>query len=219
MWDENIEATHAEIVALQAKMCKDKTFRHLCVSHGLPWDFESGYFPRWYGGPAPSAARVLLFMAEPAPIAASENVDLTKAVSGPNWPDTRDLTLPEHYWRKNVMELCRHIWPTRTVSNLNAYLGRSCTFWMSMPHGSTTKEVPAAPLDYFIETYLTQLLSFFSRAEIVAAGRKASRRLDKIGVRHHFCWAFTRPGCNHPNAAESWRSVGSTVAAKLSQRL
>jgi phosphopantetheine adenylyltransferase len=74
LFDKNMndEVKLAPVLRLQAEMLRDETFETLCRKYRLPWDFESGYVPRWYNGPAPDDVRVLFLMAEPAAISSTE---------------------------------------------------------------------------------------------------------------------------------------------------
>jgi hypothetical protein len=207
----DLTPTHAAILALQAEMRTDSEFERLCRLHGLPWDFVGGYEPRWYNGPAPEQVAVLVLMAEPGAITTTEREHLLPAITHEQWLSPYDLRLQEHYWRENLRALCAHIWPLDTERAMFDHLGGSCTFWMSLPPGAQTSDVPAALLRYFLPRYLVRFLSLFSNATIVAAGAKARDRLRQLGVPHESCWAFTRPGCNQPAARESWRAVGCAV--------
>ncbi len=207
-----LERTHGTILSLQQDMVQDAHFRALCEKYGLPWDTEAGYEPRWYNGPAPDQVRVLMLMAEPGPITPTEADNLLPAISHTDWIGDYDLRLQEHYWRENLLAFCRAIWPENTQSCMYRYLGGSCTFWMSLPHGSTTDTVPMELVDYFLNSYLKPFLAQFPNATMVAAGGKSSQRLNRLGVPHEKCWAFTRPGCNRQEARDSWARVGAIIA-------
>lgn len=209
---------HPEITALRRIMLADEMFKALCLKHGLPWDPDAGYEPRWFSGPAPEETQVLMFMAEPGPITKTEARNLLKAIAHDDWIGTYDLRLQEHYWREHLRTFCRYIWPENTERNMYDHLAGSCTFWMSLPHGSTTDAVPLELIDYFSKTYLNRILALFPDVIIVAAGAKSRDRLKRAGVPHEYCWAFTRPGCNQRKAKESWRDVGTAIREKLNRR-
>lgn len=196
-------------------MKNDTIFRSLCQDHGLPWDIERGYEPRWYNGPAPEDVKVLMLMAEPGPITPTEALNLLPAINHDDWIGDYDLHLQEHYWRDNLRMLCSHIWPRDTEANMYKNLGGSCTFWMSLPHGSSTDTVPREIVNYFLKTYFGEFLALFKNAIILAAGGKAKDRLKKFGVEFVGCWAFTRPGCNQQKAKDSWRDAGIAIAQKI----
>lgn len=212
---QDLRITHSAIFALQAEMLADSQLRALCDRYGLPWDPARGYEPRWYNGPQPDHVKLLVLLAEPGAITPTEAHQLLPAVQHSPWLDDFDLTLQEHYWRANLRELCKSVWPQDTDSNMNAYLGGSCTFWMSLPPGKQTRQVPRELLDYFGRTYLRRLLGLFPHAVIVAAGAKASERLRDMGVPFESCSAFTRPESNKPRARASWRQVGEVVARRI----
>lgn len=209
---------HAPILALHEEMKADWEFERLCRANGLPWDFEAGYEPRGYNGPPPADVRVLLFMAEPGAITATEATNLQPAINQAPLIGNHDLRLLEHYWRANALELCRSIWPTNTGAMAMAHLGRTCSFWMSLPPGAQTAAVPSAVVRYFSSRYLKRLLALFPGAVVISAGGKAKKRLQRIGVESEHCWAFTRPGCNRAEARESWRAAGRAAAARLAGR-
>src|SRR6266446_5107641 len=149
MDDDELTRTHAPIFALQAEMKDDERFRALCQRHGLPWNFAAGYEPRGYNGPAPEETKLLVLLAEPGAITPTEARNLLPAISHRRWVEPYDLRLQEHYWRANLLELCRYIWPENTEDSMYANLGKSCTFWMSLPPGAQTSQIPREPLDYF----------------------------------------------------------------------
>jgi len=213
----NITHSHESILALQDEIKNDLKFQALCELHGLPWDFSAGYEPRWYNGPPPEETSLLFFMAEPGAITKTERHNLLPAILHQDWIGTYDLRLQEHYWRDNLRQLCRYIWPTETERNMYAHVGGTCTFWMSLPPGSQTNQVPRPPLDFFLQRYLPRLLNLFPNAVFLAAGGKAAQRLKTLGVAFETCSAFTRPESNKPRARASWQEVGSRLAAKLHQ--
>lgn len=207
--------THRALFELHAEILDDAKFRTLCEQHGLPWDPRNGYEPRWYNGPAPEDTRVLVFLAEPGAITPSERLHLLPAIAHAPWVGTHDLSAPEHYWRANLRELCSHIWPDETEAEMNRSVGASCTFWMSLPPGAQTRDVPADLVKFFNQTYLRRLIALFPSAVLIAAGGKAQRRLTAANVTFIGCSALTRPESNKPKARESWRRGGLAVAAKL----
>ena len=211
----SMERTHVPIFALQAEMKSDRQFEALCRQSGLPRDFVAGYEPRWYNGPPPELTKVLFFMAEPGAITETEKNNLLPAITHDDWIGTYDLRLQEHYWRDNLRQLCRHIWPENTEASMCEQLGGSCTFWMSLPRNAQTKAIPAAPLNYFLTKYLARFLALFPNAIILAAGGKAAERLTKVGHAFERCSAFTKPESNKPSARESWRVAGLAIARRL----
>jgi hypothetical protein len=204
----------------------DNKFRELCDRSDLPWDFASGYEPRWYNGPSPNETQVLVFMAEPGAITKTEAEKLRPAIARNErrvithrpWTDGYDLEAQEHYWRKFLLELSRHIWPVNTERNMFERLGVTCSFWMSLRAGVQTKTVPSEPLNYFVKLYLPRILALFSKARIVAAGSKAAERLVTIGCSFEKCSALTRPEANKPRAHESWRVVGEEIRKRLYEK-
>ncbi len=58
------------------------------------------------------------------------------------------------------------------------------------------------------ETYLRPQLKLFSKALVVALGRKAQYRLERIGVTNFLtASAVSPPGCNRPEACVSWEKI------------
>jgi hypothetical protein len=216
-----IAETHAEIIELQQEMCNDKIFHDLCDRPKLKWDFENGYEPRWYNGPAPKDVQLLFLMAEPGAIGEHERQNLLPAVAHMEWLHGYDIKAKEHYWRSNLWELCSHVWPEDTDDHMRRYLGGSCTFWMSLPEGSQTSQIPRQLEDYFLQKYLGRFLALFPHALLLAAGGKSRVRLNRFAkqtknsVAFESCWAFTRPGCNQAKAHESWRRVGEVIKRRL----
>lgn len=157
-------------------------------------------------------------MAEPGAITPTEATHLLPAISHMPLIADQDLRLREHYWRANLLELGRNIWPADTANAMMGQMGRTCSFWMSLPRGAQTATVPNQVVRYFLARYLTRFIKLFPDAVVIAAGAKAKQRLKSIGVEFEHCWAFTRPACNHPKARESWRATGRAVAARLAAR-
>lgn len=212
----NIKKSHHDIISLQEEIKEDSAFKKLCLEYDLPWDLDAGYEPRWYNGPAPKDVRVLFFMAEPGAITPNEAQNLLPAVSHSDWFDGYDLNALEHYWRDNLRSLCRHIWPDKTEIAMYSFLGGSCAFWMSLPRGNQTSEVPRAVVKYFIDNYLGRFIALFPNAIVLAAGAKARDRLNALSVPFEQCSALTRPESNKPRAIKSWRRVGKSIASMLS---
>jgi hypothetical protein len=216
--NDHLSVTHTEIIALQTEMKQDIHFESLCKEHGLPWDFAGGYEPRGYNGPAPERVRLLVLLAEPGAITPTEARNPLTAIGHNRWIEPFDTRLQEHYWRINLRELCRHVWPENTDENMYACLGKSNTFWMSLPPAAQTREVPRAPLQYFLWTYLKRFVALFPNAIILAAGGKAQRRLKLINADFECCSAFTRPESNKPHARDSYRRAAEAIKAKLALR-
>lgn len=212
---QDISKSHAAIIRLQREMLSDRHFKSLCEQAGLPWDPDAGYEPRWYNGPAPEDVRLLFLMAEPGPITPTEAHSLLPAVSHRPWTTGFDLSLQEHYWRGHLREFCSHIWPEDTEEHMYAHVGGTSTFWMSLPHGQTTKQVPGFVVNYFLEHYLSRFLSLFPQAQLLAVGGKARDRLKKLGVEFYTCSAFNNPEANKPRARESWRRTAVELKAQL----
>jgi hypothetical protein len=216
--EDGLKATHAPILSLQAEMKEDRRFKALCEEHGLPWDLERGYEPRGYNGPAPEHVRLLVLLAEPGAITKTEAQKLLPAISNSRWIEPYDLRLQEHYWRANLLELCRHVWLESTEDNMYAHLGKSNTFWMSLPRGAQTSHVPREALQYFLCTYLKRLLALFPNAIVLAAGGKAQSRLRSLDIEFEHCSAFTRPESNKPSARDSYCRAGQAITGRLAQR-
>lgn len=234
----DLSRTHAAIFALHQEMKADREFRRLCeqpardLPHGLPWNFEDGYEPRWYNGPAPEDVQVLFLMAEPGAPTKTEKECREKdpehaaqPVNHEEWlaPYRDKIKNQEHYWRENLRALCRHIWPDETEANMYRYLGGSCTFWMSLPEKQTTP-VPRDLEDYFLKNYLRRFLQLFPNAVLLAAGSTKPRtRLERLKRLAHAefqfecCWAFTKPACTifKQRAEDSWRQTGRSIRSKL----
>ena len=210
-----IESTHANVIDLQQRMLADSEFRELCLANKLPWDPSAGYEPRWYNGPEPSKVRLLFLMAEPGPITSTEALNLRPAVTADPWIHGVDLSLQETYWLGNLRQLCRHIWPDDTEAQMDSHVGGSCTFWMSLRHGSTTDSIRSPILRYFRKIYLEPFMNLFPNAVILAAGAKARDRLKPFGIEFIECSAFTRPESNKPRARDSWRQAGEQARSLL----
>jgi hypothetical protein len=168
-------------------MKSDGRFKALCERHGLPWNFAAGYEPRGYNGPAPEQTKLLVLLAEPGAITPTEARNLLPAISHRRWVEPDNLRLQEHYWRANLLELCRYIWPENTEDSMYTDVGKSCTFWMSLPPGAQTSQIPREPLDYFLQTYLKRFLALFPNAILLAAGGKAHARLRRLNIEFESC--------------------------------
>lgn len=209
----NIQKTHADLFSIQARMLSDRTFRKLCEANGLPWNPASGYYPRWYNGPAPLDTRVLFFMAEPGAVHPGE--ENAVAVNHEDFIEGYDLRSPGSCWRANLLEFASHIWPRDTQREMFLRLGGTCSFWMSLPHGSQTDKIPTEVERYFTNHYLGPLVSLFPNAVPVAVGGKSKVRLARAGVDFVDCWAFTKPACNQPRARESWRAAAKEIVRRI----
>jgi hypothetical protein len=127
MDNDDLKHTHAPIFSLQTEMKEDRRFKALCEEHGLPWDFAAGYEPRGYNGPAPERTKLLVLLAEPGAITRTEAQNLSPAIRHSRWIEPYDLSLQEHYWRANLLELCRYVGRTR--------LKTACLrTWVGVPH-------------------------------------------------------------------------------------
>ena len=157
-------------------------------------------------------------MAEPGAITSTEAMNLNPPITFNPWNAVRDSYQRENYWLRNLYLLCQAVWPTEIEDKMDAYIGGSCTFWMSLPPGNQVKAVPRPVVNYFLEAYLKRFLGLFPNAVILAAGGKAQQRLSWIKVDFVSCSAFTRPEANKPRARESWMRAGIEIAQALGGR-
>jgi hypothetical protein len=155
-------------------------------------------------------------MAEPGAITKTEKLD--PPITHHRWLAGVNLDCQETYWMKNLYQLCQTLWFQETEAHMDAFLGGSCTFWMSLPEGKQTHPVPQKLLDYFLRTYLSRFVALFPNAIILAAGGKAKHRLISMNIDHVACSAFTRPESNKPRAKVSWSDAGKKIAERLSRR-
>lgn len=217
--NKDISVSHAAIIALQQEMKNDIKFQQLCIQAGLPWKPEAGYEPRWYNGPAPETVQVLFLIAEPGPILEADKENLRRAIDHTTWLGIRFFGVREYEWHPSLLRLCQFIWPEpHTRVNMDAYLGGSCTFWMSLPHEGHVKAIPYAVESYFVDTYLKRFVDLFPNAIILAAGDTPQERLDWIEVDYVPCAAFTRLQEVTAQARESWEWAGETIAQRLAER-
>ena len=208
----------ADVKELRQEMCNDRMFRNLCEKHGLPWDIQAGYEPRSYDGPEPEDLKLLVFMAEPGAIANRESEHLLPPVLHARLIGDYNTTYTEHYWRENLMVMCREIWPEDTEDHAFRNMGRSNSFWMSLPGRKQKEEVSHELLAYFEQEYLTRFVAMFPQALILAAGGKAQARLKRIGVDFIKSYAFTKPASNNTKKAiPSWRSASQQIAERIAR--
>ena len=210
--------THGPLLDLHAEIKGDTAFKEHCLSHGLLWE-DVGNEPRGYNGPAPEDVQVLYVSAEPGPVTPTERLNLTPAITNTPWLDGFDLSLQEHYWRKNLVTICESIWTENTVEQMNSHLGGMQSFWVSLPEGATTNAIPKAVLEYWQQHYAHRLFGLFTNAVVLAAGLKAQKRLDQLNVKYISCGAVTRPGCNFKTVKDSWPIAGRTIKGLLQQRI
>ena len=128
MMSDGLALTHSPVLSLQAEMEEDRRFQALCEKLDLPWDFEAGYRPRGYHGPAPEQVKLLVLLAEPGAISPTEGKNLLPAISHNHWIGGFDLRSQEHYRRGNLQKLCSYVWPESTEDNMYEYLGKSNAF-------------------------------------------------------------------------------------------
>jgi len=208
--------THSALLDLHSEIKNDSVFKELCLSHNLLWE-DVGNEPRGYHGPAPEAVQVLYVSAEPGPVTATERLNLMPAITTGPWIDGHNLSLNEHYWRKNLVKICSYIWPEKTVEHMDRHLGGMQSFWVSLPEGATTKSIPKPVLEFWRLKYAHKLFGLFPHAVVLAAGGKAQERLRRLGVDFIGCGAVTKPGCNFKKVKESWPRAGKEISAFLKQ--
>lgn len=208
--------THGVLLNLHAEIKSDSVFRELCISHGLHWE-DVGNEPRGYNGPAPEDVQVLYVSAEPGPVTPTERLNLIPAITNAPWLDGFDLSLQEHYWRKNLEVICSSIWPENTVEQMDKHLGGMQSFWIYLPEGATTDAIPKPVMDYWRQHYAHRLFGLFPHAVVLAAGLKAQKRLDQLNIKYISCGAVTRPGCNFKTVKDSWPRAGNAISDLLRQ--
>jgi hypothetical protein len=209
--------THGILLDLHTEIKNDSVFKELCLSHGLLWE-DVGNEPRGYNGPSPEDVQVLYVSAEPGPVTPTERLNLIPAITNAPWLSGFDLSLQEHYWRKNLEVICESIWPTDTVENMDKHLGGMQSFWISLHEGATTNAIPKPVLDYWRQHYAHRLFGLFPHAVVLAAGLKAQKRLDQLNIKYISCGAVTRPGCNFKTVKDSWPVAGKEIKDLLQQQ-
>ena len=121
------------------------------------------------------------------------------------------------FGRKNLMEICSHIWSEDTAKQMDRHLGGMQSFWVSLPEGATTKSISRPVLDYWRQKYAHRLFGLFPHAVVLAAGGKAQERLRRLGIDFIGRGAVTKPGCNFKKVKDSWPRAGTEIADLLRQ--
>ena len=118
---------------------------------------------------------------------------------------SRHLKHPPDQFTRNIRSIIDMAWPGLPFEEQmrKTWLTESvlCSARVDAGHVPRSVETECA------KRYLLAQLALFPDARIVALGGKAQQRLARAGVQFVPAWAAGRPGCNRPQAHESWRQA------------
>lgn len=189
-------------------------FQSSCTS--MRWKPDVGHVPRGFCGATgnPEDVRLVLVCAEPGDPHPGE------AHLGDGTPDGYLESAYSYAWTclesgkdlfhrnfRHLLDLC---WPGQTFEQQMHKTWRTESVLCSaeVEGGKVPLEVERA----CAERFLRPQLSLFPGAVVVALGGKAQARLRRTGVRDFIrAFAVAPPGCNRPEARESWRKVAALV--------
>lgn len=189
------------------------------------WDPDAGHVPRGFVGAYGRAedVKLVLLTAEPGDpldgeffsngspeLTLQETIDgyydilnITRNTKGPSWLFTKKL--------RELLDLC---WPNMTLEEQLSRTWITDTVLCSAPTES-------GPVERRVETacansYLKRQLALVPDALVVALGRKAFARCQRIGVNALKAFSIAPPGCNYKKARTSWEAVAEELRRRLS---
>ena len=210
-------------------MATDSRLRRLAEEGGLRWDFEAGYAPLYLKGnwEQPERVKLVLMLAEPGRPDRNESFSTApeewfrQVVHSPSQCSPFGTEHQNRGFQRRIewflgkcgfdLSRSREVWSQIVISN---------TFWLRVAGrrgGDRQAWASAAPKEaeaYFIEQYLSPMLTFFRNADIVGAGGKSHARLARTGIRWTAIGALAPPGCYRVHVREHQ----SMVAARLRRK-
>jgi hypothetical protein len=178
-------------------------FDHACIE--MRWDPDAGHVPRGFLGACGEVSEVelILVVAEPGnPHDKEQHSGLESAYEY----STNAFRTRKDRFHSNVMKILDMCWPDLPFDQQmrKVWLTESvlCSARKEGGHvGSSSSRACG-------QRYLLSQLSLFSGALVVALGSKARARLRALGVTDFIsAYAAAPPGCNMPDAPESWKQV------------
>lgn len=188
-------------------------FSTTCTS--MRFSPENGHVPRGFCGATGRLDEVelVLVVAEPGdPQAGETHTGLLSAYEYA----TRFFGTAQDPYGKNVRKILAMCWPDLSFAE------QMRKVWITESVLCSAKaecaSVPAAVELECASRYLRDQLELFSDALVVAFGRKAQRRLTKIGFTDFLAaWSPAPPGCNQAEARDSWQQISQELARRRSR--
>jgi hypothetical protein len=178
------------------------------------WDPANGHIPCGFRGATGNLEEVKLVLvcAEPSKSLPGEEYELLRG--GPRdyfrreyTRASRHLKHPTDQFARNIRRIIDMAWGPRVP-----FEEQMRKTWLTNAVLCAARKdagpVPPAVETECVKRYLLAQLELFPDARIVALGGKAQQRLARAGVqKFERAWAAGAPGCNMPQAPESWRQA------------
>jgi hypothetical protein len=178
----------------------------------MRWNPSAGHVPRGFLGACGDQSEVdlILVVAEPGdPHHGESHSGLDSAYTYA----TTAFRMGKDQFHRNIRQILDMCWPDIAFEQQlrKFWLTESVLCSARNEGGSVSRKASMA----CGQRYLLAQLALFPQALVVALGGKAKDRLRAIGVRDFVpVWAAAPPGCNRPEAFESWQ----TIPAELERR-
>jgi hypothetical protein len=183
-------------------------FDNACTE--MRWDLDAGHAPRGFSGAQGELSEVelILVFAEPGDPHYREQHSGLESVYDYATRALRDGTDLFHRNVRKILEMC---WPNMPFEQQmhKVWLTESVLCSAPKEGGRVSRSASMA----CGERYLLGQLALFPHALVVALGSKARNRLRAFGVTDFLsAYAAAPPGCNMPQALESWKQVPVELA-------
>ena len=183
-------------------------FKDTCVK--MRWEPHLGHVPRGFFGALGGLAEVqlVLVFAEPGdPHSGEVHIDIESAFSY-----TYDcFKSGKDQFHRNVRFILELCWPNQSFENQMHHV------WLTESVLCSAKQeggyVGASMARECVRRYLVPQLKLFPDALVVAPGLKAQHRLRGI-VDYFPAFAVAPPGCNKPQAKDSWRKISELIKGR-----
>jgi hypothetical protein len=185
-------------------------FRTACIS--MRFSPENGHVPRGFCGATGSLDEVELVLVVAEPGDPQEGEAHTGLFSAYEYA-TRFFGTAEDLYGKNVRKILAMCWPNLSFAEQMRKVWITESVLCSAK--SECASIPATVELECASRYLLDQLKLFPDALVVAFGRKAQRRLMKIGITNFLsAWSPAPPGCNQPKARDSWQQIPQELARR-----
>jgi hypothetical protein len=185
-------------------------FKTACTS--MRFSPENGYVPRGFCGATGSLDEVDLVLVVAEPGDPQEGEVHTSLFSAYEYATVFFSTAQDLYSR-NVRRILGMCWPDLSFDEQMRKVWITDSVLCSAK--SECASVPATVELECASRYLRDQLKLFPDALVVAFGKKAQRRLVKIGFTNFLpAWSPAPPGCNQAQARDSWQQIPQELAKR-----
>lgn len=183
----------------------------------MRWNPDEGHVPRGFLGATGTLSEVelVLVFAEPGDPQESEaHTGLKSAYDFATYAFRTGMDL----FHRNVREILSLCWPHLDFGEqLRKVWMTESVLCSAKTEGGAVK---AAVWRECGNRYLRKQINFFPNALIVALGSKARTRLHKLGLQGVLSvYAAAPPGCNRPQARESWKRIPAALRRHQRERV